>query len=99
MTEEGDIEIEEWTARIKQVIESHGEQEITDRLIEYVQQLPWARDESIKDIEIYALKLHADRIFENPMWVGYKDFHGIKNDVQAFWEPEEQQGSLFETIC
>lgn len=74
MTNIGDIEESEWAELMMDLIERSGEQELQDLLRR------WAKDHcawlhSKREIEMYALRLHSSRIFENPNWVALEQFN------------------------
>lgn len=76
MTDLGDIEESEWIALIQNLIQKSGEVEIQAQL------RCWAKDRCAwlhtkQEIELYALKLHASRIFEDPQWVEYQLFNEV----------------------
>lgn len=74
MCDLGDLEQSDWKHRIADLIKESGEMELYKRLVSYVKvHYPWCR--TVSEIELEALQLHAARIFENPNWVGYCQFH------------------------
>ena len=74
MTDLGDLEISKWKSLINALIERHGEQEIQRQLRQWSKaECPWLRSDD--EIEEYALRLHAARIFDDPAWAGYITFN------------------------
>ena len=70
----GDLKISEWTRLMHALIAHVGEQQLHSMLIEWVRQnYPW--NWSKGEIEHYALKLHACRIFGDPKWIDYIPFN------------------------
>ncbi len=84
MTKAGDLELSEWAERVKELIQQEGEQKLFDALHEWVSMYPFLHGK--KNVELYALELHASRIFDNPAWVDY----------QAFNEKYHRSGSVKE---
>ena len=82
MTGLGDLEYPVWETLIRDLIHrsgedellnSLGEDELLGSLIAWLEGTPWLRTK--RDKELYALELHADRIFDNPDWVDYAAFN------------------------
>lgn len=74
MTDLGDLELSEWKRLINALIEYHGEQELQQQLRTWAKaECPWLHGND--EIEEYALKLHAARIFDDPSWVDYIPFN------------------------
>ena len=73
-TKLGELEQDEWIRRAKNLIRDSGELSLQDALQEYVRScIPWLHSE--EEQEVYALKLHMARIFDNPEWVDYSEFN------------------------
>lgn len=73
MTDIGDIQMDEWIALSRFIIERDGEQELYKGLLEYSKSCAWLHFEDER--EKYALKLHMSRIFDDEDWVGYAEFN------------------------
>lgn len=74
MCDLGDLELSDWKQNVLDLIEQSDEMELYQRLVAHVKaHYPWCRTASA--IELKALQLHASRIFENPSWDGYAQFH------------------------
>ena len=74
-TKIGDIQKDVWVKLAEQLIQQAGEENILERLIEYVKNLAWMKNESAAIIKENALEMHAMRLFEDPAWVGYIPFN------------------------
>ena len=73
-TKLGELEQDEWIRRAKKLIKENGELSLQDALQEYVCScIPWIHSD--EEQEVYALKLHMDRIFDDPEWVDYVEFN------------------------
>ena len=73
MTELGDLEFPVWETLIRDLIHRSDEDELLNSLITWLEATPWLRTK--RDKELYALELHAGRIFDNPGWVDYVAFN------------------------
>ena len=74
MTEIGDIEESVWMQIVEFLIKKSQETELYNNLLEWVTDtIKWLQN----DIErkMYALRLHAARIFDNPDWIDYRAFN------------------------
>lgn len=71
MTELGDIEEGEWVTKAMALIEKYKEEQIYRRLLKGYT-FPFFSE---KEAQIYALELHMARIFEDPEWVCYGQWH------------------------
>lgn len=73
-TELGDIEISLWYTLVQRLIAENGEEELFDALKKWgTENCPWLKTEN--DVKEAALKAHCIRIFENPNWRDYAEFH------------------------
>ncbi|SBV91175.1 hypothetical protein KL86CLO1_10083 [uncultured Eubacteriales bacterium] len=79
LTDLGVLDSEDWEHRSRALIEKYREWDMYRRLLEYTGSCAWLRRD--KERERYALGLHMSRIFENPEWVGYEEFHAQKNGL------------------
>lgn len=71
----GEIETSVWMDLMRRLISRLGETEIQDRLQRWAKEnCAWLHTPT--QIEVYALELHAARIFENPNWCGFVEFTG-----------------------
>ena len=73
MTGIGDLEFPVWETLVRDLIHRSGEDELLNSLIAWLEDAPWLRTK--RDKELYALELHAGRIFDNPDWVDYAAFN------------------------
>lgn len=74
MTDVGDLEISEWRALVRQLIDRFGEQKLHNQLLTWVtKSMLWLHTKEERETE--ALVLHAARIFDNPKWVDYEAFN------------------------
>ena len=73
MTGLGDLEFPVWETLVRDLIHRSGEDELLNSLIVWLEATPWLRTK--RDKELYALELHAGRIFDNPGWVDYAAFN------------------------
>ena len=73
MTGIGDLEFPVWETLVRDLIHRSGEDELLNSLIVWLEGAPWLRTK--REVELYALELHADRIFDNPDWVDYVTFN------------------------
>ena len=74
MTEIGDIEESVWMQIVEFLIKKSQETELYNNLLEWVTDtIKWLQN----DIErkMYAIRLHAARIFDNPDWIDYRAFN------------------------
>lgn len=70
----GDLEESYWLELIHQLICRSGEEALQAALLAWAtDHCPWL--DTRKEREMYALELHAARIFENRNWVGYEEFN------------------------
>lgn len=74
MTEIGDIEESVWQQVVRNLIIRENETELFRNLKRWAKdtRMPFRDD---KELENYALELHAARIFDCPEWVGYVEFN------------------------
>ena len=70
----GDIEVSEWREKVKELIESHGEQELFRQLLTHLKETNYTKA-SKAVLEQETLELHASRIFDNPLWVDFVPFN------------------------
>jgi len=73
MTGLGDLEFPVWETLVRDLIHRSGEDELLNSLITWLEDAPWLRTKH--EVELYALELHAGRIFDNPGWVDYVAFN------------------------
>ena len=73
MTGLGDLEFPVWETLVRDLIHRSGEDELLNSLIVWLEGAPWLRTK--RDKELYALELHAGRIFDSPDWVDYVAFN------------------------
>ena len=73
MTGLGDLEYPVWETLIRDLIHRSGEDELLNSLIVWLEATPWLHTK--RDKELYALELHAGRIFDNPDWGDYAAFN------------------------
>ncbi len=73
MTGLGDLEFPVWETLVRDLIHRSDEDELLGSLIVWLEGTPWLRTK--RDKELYALELHAGRIFDNPDWVDYAAFN------------------------
>ena len=74
MTDVGDIELSRWCELVRGLIKKANEQALHEQLLKWVKDCcPFQHTR--EEIEIYALELHASRIFDNPQWVAYDVFN------------------------
>lgn len=70
----GDIEISAWMDLIRGLITRLGETDLQEQLQRWVKEnCAWLHTQEA--VEQYALELHATRIFDDPMWIGYIGFN------------------------
>lgn len=73
-TDIGDLEVSEWKRLVRELIERSDEQKLQAQLEEWVKaQCMWLHTK--EEVELYALKLHARRIFDDKAWVDYLAFN------------------------
>ena len=70
----GDIEISEWKAMVRTLIEQTGEQALFEHLLTYLKEQNYAKV-SKTELEQEALELHAARIFDDQLWVNFIPFN------------------------
>ena len=73
MTGIGDLEFPVWETLVRDLIHRSGEDELLNSLIAWLEDAPRLRTKH--EVELYALELHAGRIFDNPDWVDYAAFN------------------------
>ena len=73
MTGLGDLEFPVWETLVRDLIHRSGEDELLNALIVWLVATPWLHTK--REVELYALELHAGRIFDNPDWVDYAAFN------------------------
>ena len=83
MTGIGDLEFPVWETLVRDLIHRSGEDELLNSLIAWLEGTPWLRTK--REVELYALELHAGRIFDNPDWVDYVAFN-------RKYHPDKSQG-------
>ena len=59
---------------VKDLICRSGEQKLYEQLLQHLKDHNYAK-ESKTELEFKALELHADRIFDNELWVDYLKFN------------------------
>ena len=73
-TDYGDIEVTLWCELVRNLIEQHNEKKLFNHLkVWVIKSNQWLTNKP--EVEIEALELHACRIFDNPLWVGYVEFN------------------------
>lgn len=87
----GDIELSLWIRLVKDLIEQSGEQELYEKLKEYVSKFGFVKTKD--GLEEYALELFASRIFDNPEWVDYVPFN------QKYRPEILRQAKLVTVVC
>ena len=70
----GDIERTEWADMIRELIQQKGEQKLQQQLLQHLKDHNYAK-ETKAELEFKALELHADRIFDNELWVDFLVFN------------------------
>lgn len=70
----GDIEAPEWYQMVHSLIKEKGEAKLFDNLQEYLKDHNHAKLTKA-ELEHEALELHAARIFDDPLWVGFLEFN------------------------
>ena len=73
MTGLGDLAFPVWETLVLDLIHRSGEDELLGSLIAWLEATPWLRTK--REVDLYALELHAGRIFDNPDWVDYAAFN------------------------
>ena len=68
MCQLGDIERSDWIQKVKDLICRSGEQKLYEQLLQHLKDHNYTK-ESKSELEFKALELHADRIFDNELWV------------------------------
>lgn len=72
----GDIELSEWEEMMEALITESGEMELFENLMNWVRDnCAFIKKNSLKEVRLYALELHSERIFENKEWYGFFDFN------------------------
>ena len=66
MTNLGDLTLSEWTQKIQTLIAEHQEETLQENLLQWLREHNYTRD-SLQELREEALKLHAARIFDNPL--------------------------------
>ena len=89
----GDIEKSEWCQMVQELIREKGEQELYEQLLQHLKYQNYAR-KSFKELEFYALQLHANRIFDNKSWVDFVKFNRkyrpeIASSTRLIWITSE----------
>ncbi len=74
MTELGNLELKEWRRLAMELVETSQEQQLYQNLLEW-RQGHSCFGQSGTELENDTLKLHMDRIFDNPLWVDYIPFN------------------------
>lgn len=74
MCNAGDIELSQWYSLVKDAIKQAGEQELFAQLLEFLGENEYSK-RSKRELEEYALELHASRIFDNEEWVCFVQFN------------------------
>ena len=74
MCQHGDIERSDWIQMVKDLICRAGEQKLYEQLLQHLKEHNYAK-ESKSELEFKALELHADRIFDNELWVDFLKFN------------------------
>lgn len=74
MCNAGDIELSQWYSLVKDAIDQAGEQKLFAQLLEFLGEDAYSK-RSKRELEEYALELHASRIFDNEEWVCYVQFN------------------------
>lgn len=80
-TEIGDIQEDVWRQLAEIVVKQANEEDILNRLLEYVNALPWMKNETAANKRDEALELHMSRIFDRPGWISFIPFN-------ESWRPE-----------
>ena len=70
----GDLERSEWCQKVRDLIQQVGESELHAQLLAYLKDHNYGKV-SKPELEFEALKLHASRIFDNALWIGYLGFN------------------------
>ncbi len=83
MTGLGDLEFPVWETLVRDLIHRSDEDELLGSLIAWLEAMPWLHTK--REVELYALELHAGCIFDNPDWVDYVEFN-------RKYRPEKLQG-------
>ena len=70
----GEIELEQWRKRAKELIARHNEQDLQANLMEWENEHNYTKM-SPAALELESLGLHVSRIFDNPLWVYFVPFN------------------------
>ena len=70
----GDIARSDWIRMVKDAIDRAGEQLLYEQLLQHLKDHNYTRA-SRAELEFKALELHADRIFDNELWVDFLKFN------------------------
>ena len=70
----GDIERKDWCEMVRELIHREGEQKLYQQLLQHLKDHNYAK-ESKSELEFKALELHADRLFDNELWVDFLKFN------------------------
>ena len=71
---QGNVERSQWQSMVRELIREAGEEELFQQLLEWTRErIPWFKTE--KELENYALELHASRIFDKEEWVDFVPFN------------------------
>ena len=85
----GDIEVTLWCELVRNLIEQYDEKKLFNHLkVWVIKSNQWLTNKP--EVEIEALELHACRIFDNPLWVGYVEFNEkyrpeVLHGVELVW--------------
>lgn len=74
-TKIGNIRTDIWCLLAEQLIERAGEEDIQNRLVEFVNLMPFMQKSSKSDRKLKSLQLHISRIFDEPSWVAFIPFN------------------------
>ena len=70
----GDLERSEWCELVRELIDQEGEQELHKHLLQHLKDHNYAKA-TTRELEFHALDLHADRIFDNELWLDFLKFN------------------------
>lgn len=73
-TPSGDIEVHIWSKLAELLIQREQEEDLLSALIEWYTQHNYCH-ETKSELHRHALRLHVDRIFDNPRWIYYIPFN------------------------
>ena len=89
----GDIEQSEWIRLVEELIEWRGEQKLFEWLLAWVaSNYAWVRCSA--EARIYALELHAARVFDDEGWCDYVAFNAVHRPEGL----REKQRRMFEQV-